>query len=145
MATRLAPGGEPLQLDPGAVLFPHGDPHHMSSGKEAPRPFPNYGIAAKVKDPPFESAARRRVERLHDRRTSQSGTWPGWANSSRHEVPTDSMEPAALLKDGVYSQLHWPALPSHLKRRFALPDVTHSFQGIPVCRLASWLMDITAG
>jgi AraC-like DNA-binding protein len=39
-----------LELKPGdIVIFPHGDPHHMSSGKEALRPFPNYGIAAKIK------------------------------------------------------------------------------------------------
>jgi AraC-like DNA-binding protein len=71
MAARLAPGaehivlyhlvveggaiveltdGEFLQLRPGdVVVFPHGNPHHMSSGKGAARPFPNYGINAKVK------------------------------------------------------------------------------------------------
>jgi hypothetical protein len=26
-------------------VFPHGDPHHMSSGT-GERPFPNYGISA---------------------------------------------------------------------------------------------------
>ena len=30
------------------VIFPHGDPHHMSS-KGAKPPFPNYGINAKIK------------------------------------------------------------------------------------------------
>jgi AraC-like DNA-binding protein len=42
-------GGEPFELEAGdIVIFPHGDPHHMSS-KGAVRPFPNYGIAAKMK------------------------------------------------------------------------------------------------
>jgi AraC-like DNA-binding protein len=41
--------GQSLELGPGdVVVFPHGDSHHMSSGKGAVRPFPNYGIAAKV-------------------------------------------------------------------------------------------------
>ena len=70
MAARLAPGAEHLvlyhlvieggalielmdgqctELSPGdIVIFPHGDPHHMSSGKAATRPFPNYGIGAKI-------------------------------------------------------------------------------------------------
>ncbi len=44
------PDGNSLELRPGdIVIFPHGDTHHMSSGKEATRPFPNYGISAKVK------------------------------------------------------------------------------------------------
>jgi AraC-like DNA-binding protein len=39
-----------FQLVPGdIVVFPHGDSHHMSSGKGATRPFPNYGIGAKIK------------------------------------------------------------------------------------------------
>ncbi len=42
--------GQCLQLAPGdVVIFPHGDAHHMSSGKGATRPFPNYGITDKVK------------------------------------------------------------------------------------------------
>jgi AraC-like DNA-binding protein len=42
--------GQSVQLTPGDVVtFPHGDPHHMSSGKGAVRPFPNYGISAKIK------------------------------------------------------------------------------------------------
>ena len=42
-------GGLSFELRPGdVVIFPHGDPHHMSSGKGAVRPFPNYGISAKV-------------------------------------------------------------------------------------------------
>jgi AraC-like DNA-binding protein len=71
MAAKLAPGAEHLvtyhlvieggavveladgqctELRPGdVVIFPHGDPHHMSSGKGAIRPFPNYGINAKIK------------------------------------------------------------------------------------------------
>jgi len=41
--------GETLALGPGdVVVFPHGDAHHMSSGKAATRPFPNYGINAKI-------------------------------------------------------------------------------------------------
>jgi AraC-like DNA-binding protein len=44
------PDGHSIQLAPGdVVIFPHGDPHHMSSGNGAVRPFPNYGIMAKVK------------------------------------------------------------------------------------------------
>src|SRR4249920_1694479 len=32
------------ELRPGdVVIFPHGDPHHMSSGNGVTRPFPNYG------------------------------------------------------------------------------------------------------
>jgi AraC-like DNA-binding protein len=71
MAARLAPGaghlvlyhllidgrsvvemldGQQIALEPGdIIIFPHGDSHHMSSGKGAVRPFPNYGISAKVK------------------------------------------------------------------------------------------------
>ena len=42
--------GESISLMPGdIVIFPHGDPHHMSSGKGARPPFPNYGITAKIK------------------------------------------------------------------------------------------------
>jgi AraC-like DNA-binding protein len=38
-----------IELKPGdIVIFPHGDAHHMSSGKEATRPFPDYGIIPKV-------------------------------------------------------------------------------------------------
>jgi AraC-like DNA-binding protein len=70
MAARLAPGaehlvlyhlviegravvemldGECIELRPGdVVIFPHGDAHHISSGKGAIRPFPNYGITAKI-------------------------------------------------------------------------------------------------
>jgi hypothetical protein len=41
--------GESIELGPGdIVIFPHGDPHHMSSGAGAVRPFPNYGIGAKI-------------------------------------------------------------------------------------------------
>jgi AraC-like DNA-binding protein len=40
--------GSSVELQPGeVVVLPHGDPHHMSS-KGALRPFPNYGIVAKV-------------------------------------------------------------------------------------------------
>jgi AraC-like DNA-binding protein len=42
--------GQSIELKPGdVVIFPHGDAHHMSSGKGAIRPFPNYGIGAKIK------------------------------------------------------------------------------------------------
>jgi AraC-like DNA-binding protein len=44
------PDGPAIDLKPGeVVVFPHGDAHHMYSGKEATRPFPNYGITAKIK------------------------------------------------------------------------------------------------
>lgn len=44
-------GGPTLQLEPGdVVIFPHGDAHHLSSGKGIVRPFPNYdGVAAKIR------------------------------------------------------------------------------------------------
>ena len=42
--------GPSLQLKPGdVVVVPKGDPHHIGSGKGAPRPFPNYGISAKIR------------------------------------------------------------------------------------------------
>ena len=42
--------GLSVQLQPGdVVIVPHGDAHHMSSEKGVPRPYPNYGITAKVK------------------------------------------------------------------------------------------------
>ncbi len=42
--------GQRTELRPGdIVIFPHGDPHHMSSGKDAARPFPNYGISDKIR------------------------------------------------------------------------------------------------
>src|SRR5262249_8605591 len=42
--------GQAIKLEPGdIVIFPHGDPHHMMSGKAARRPFPNYGITSKIK------------------------------------------------------------------------------------------------
>jgi AraC-like DNA-binding protein len=41
--------GPSFDLEPGdIVVFPHGDGHHMSSGPEALKPFPNYGISAKT-------------------------------------------------------------------------------------------------
>ena len=44
----LIDGGR-TELSPGdIVIFPHGDPHHMSSGT-GQRPFPDYGISAKIK------------------------------------------------------------------------------------------------
>jgi AraC-like DNA-binding protein len=41
--------GPSIELKPGdIVIFPHGDAHQMSSGRGAIRPFPNYGINAKI-------------------------------------------------------------------------------------------------
>jgi AraC-like DNA-binding protein len=41
--------GPALTLEPGdVVVLPNADPHHMSSGKGTSRPFPNYGIGAKI-------------------------------------------------------------------------------------------------
>ena len=41
--------GQSVLLGPGdIVIFPHGDPHHMSSGQETRPPFPNYGISARI-------------------------------------------------------------------------------------------------
>lgn len=41
--------GRSLALEAGdIVVFPHGNAHHMSSGKGLPKPFPNYGITAKI-------------------------------------------------------------------------------------------------
>jgi AraC-like DNA-binding protein len=41
--------GGSIALSPGdVVIFPHGDAHHMSDNKSTRRPFPNYGIRAKV-------------------------------------------------------------------------------------------------
>jgi len=41
--------GPSIELQAGdVVVFPHGDPHHMSSGKGTTRPFPNYGISDKI-------------------------------------------------------------------------------------------------
>jgi AraC-like DNA-binding protein len=38
-----------VTLAPGdVVIFPHGDPHNMSSGRGARPPFPNYGITPKI-------------------------------------------------------------------------------------------------
>jgi len=42
--------GQSIELESGdVVIFPHGHAHHISSGKGAIRPFPNYGITAKIK------------------------------------------------------------------------------------------------
>src|SRR5690348_9646124 len=42
-------GGDTIALTPGdVVIFPHGDPHHMTSALPARPPFPNYGITAKI-------------------------------------------------------------------------------------------------
>src|SRR5271156_4071544 len=41
--------GQSLELNAGdVVVFPGAHPHHMSSGKGATRPFPKYGISAKI-------------------------------------------------------------------------------------------------
>jgi len=38
-----------ITLAPGdVVIFPRGEAHHMSSGRSTTRPFPNYGITAKI-------------------------------------------------------------------------------------------------
>jgi AraC-like DNA-binding protein len=42
--------GQSVDLGPGdVVIFPHGDPHHMSSAQGMRPPFPNYGITSKIK------------------------------------------------------------------------------------------------
>jgi len=42
--------GVSIALAPGdIVIFPHGHAHDMSSGNGTQRPFPNYGITAKIK------------------------------------------------------------------------------------------------
>jgi AraC-like DNA-binding protein len=42
--------GSSLELIPGdIVIFPHGDPHHMTSAKGLTAPFPDYGISPKIK------------------------------------------------------------------------------------------------
>jgi AraC-like DNA-binding protein len=42
--------GQSVELKPGdIVIFPHGDPHNMSSGRGAAPPFPSYGINSKIK------------------------------------------------------------------------------------------------
>ena len=42
--------GHSIEIKPGdIVIFPHGDAHHISSGKGTKRPFPDYGITAKIK------------------------------------------------------------------------------------------------
>jgi len=42
--------GTSIELQAGdVVVFPHGEAHHISSGKDAIQPFPNYGITAKIK------------------------------------------------------------------------------------------------
>lgn len=41
--------GQAMPLVPGdVVIFPHGDPHQMSSARSVKPPFPNYGISAKI-------------------------------------------------------------------------------------------------
>ena len=41
--------GQCTPVGPGdVVIFPNGDAHHMSSGEDAIRPFPNYGIISKI-------------------------------------------------------------------------------------------------
>src|SRR5205823_14653290 len=42
--------GQSIDLSPGdVVIFPHGDPHDLASGRAAVAPFPSYGISSKVK------------------------------------------------------------------------------------------------
>ena len=53
--------GPAVELIPGdVVIFPHGDPHHMSSGNGVRRPFPNYGIGSQNQVARPDSPARRR-------------------------------------------------------------------------------------
>jgi AraC-like DNA-binding protein len=41
--------GQRIALTGGdVIIFPHGDPHYMSSGSDARPPFPNYGINSKI-------------------------------------------------------------------------------------------------
>ncbi len=50
--------GHSTELKPGdVVVFPHGDAHHMSSGHGAKRPFPNYGINAKIEAATYSARA----------------------------------------------------------------------------------------
>ena len=60
--------GQSVELAPGdIVIFPRGDPHHMSSGAGVTRPFPNYGISAKVKLrdlTPFQAGGGGEVSRF---------------------------------------------------------------------------------
>ena len=52
--------GQRTELSPGdIVVFPNGDPHHMGSGA-GERPFPDYGISAKIKARDLESLTGRR-------------------------------------------------------------------------------------
>jgi AraC-like DNA-binding protein len=42
--------GSSIELIPGdVVIFPHAHQHHMTSGRGAAAPFPNYGISDKIK------------------------------------------------------------------------------------------------
>lgn len=42
-------GGPSISLGPGdIVVFPHGQPHHLSSSAGVARPFPNYGVTDKI-------------------------------------------------------------------------------------------------
>jgi AraC-like DNA-binding protein len=60
--------GKSIELAPGdVVIFPHGDPHDMSSVKGAVAPFPNYGITAKIKSRdlrPLQAGGGGAVSRL---------------------------------------------------------------------------------
>jgi AraC-like DNA-binding protein len=60
--------GTTLDLASGdIVIFPHADAHHISSGKAAIRPFPDYGINAKIKQrdlSPLQAGGGGAVSRL---------------------------------------------------------------------------------
>ena len=60
--------GSCTMLGPGdIVIFPHGDAHHMSSGIGLARPFPNYGINAKIQSrdlTPLHAGGGGEVSRL---------------------------------------------------------------------------------
>jgi AraC-like DNA-binding protein len=60
--------GQTTEVGPGdVVIFPNGDAHHMSSGQDATRPFPNYGINAKIRArelSPLRAGGGGKVSRL---------------------------------------------------------------------------------
>jgi AraC-like DNA-binding protein len=60
--------GATLDLESGdIVIFPHADAHHISSGKGAVRPFPDYGINAKIKAhdlSPLQAGGGGKISRL---------------------------------------------------------------------------------
>jgi hypothetical protein len=47
-AVEMADGASIALVSGDIVIFLHGDPHHMSSGRGARPPFPNHGITPKI-------------------------------------------------------------------------------------------------